>query len=94
MLSFISFIYEFLSYCASIGGGILLFWFPFHWLRRFDNYDKSHSPNGPVGFKGWINKMREDGNPFPKFSAYFVLMLYIIFAAILATSPMRVFELD
>lgn len=88
------FIYEFLSYWAALGGSLLVLWFPFHWLRRFMDYDKSPSPNGPNGFSGWINKMREDGNPFPKFSAYFVLMLYIIFAIILAGSPLLVLELD
>tara|TARA_A100000164_G_C21545469_1_gene602540 strand:+ start:153 stop:428 length:276 start_codon:yes stop_codon:yes gene_type:complete len=88
------FILEFLSFCATIGGSYLVFWFPFHWLRRFDDYDKSHSSNGPNGFKGWINKMREEGNPLPKFSAYFILILYIILAAILVTSPMQLYELD
>ena len=88
------FIYELLIYLATVGGTVLLLWFPFHWLSRFDNYDKSHSPNGPNGFSGWINKMREDGNPFPKFSAYFVLILYFILASILIGSPMTLYELD
>ena len=86
------FIYEFLIYWSTVGGGLLTLWFPFHWLSRFDEYDKSYSPNGPNGFRGWINKMREEGNPFPKFSAYFVLILYIILASILVGSPMQLIE--
>ncbi len=84
------FIYEFLFFCASLGGTVLVLWFPLHWLKRFDDYDKSYSPNGPNGFRGWINKMREEGNPFPKFSAYLILILYIILAIILAGSPVLV----
>ena len=83
------FIYEFLNYWAAVGGSVLLLWFPLHWLSKFNDYDKSITPNG---FKGWINKMKQDGNPFPKFSAYFVLILYIILASILVGSPMLLIE--
>tara|TARA_B110000438_G_scaffold295792_1_gene339381 strand:- start:519 stop:812 length:294 start_codon:yes stop_codon:yes gene_type:complete len=87
------FIYEFLIYWATVGGGLLTLWFPFHWLSRFDEYDIGSNYSGSKsGFKGWINKMKQDGNPFPKFSAYFVLILYIILASILVGSPMQLIE--
>ena len=35
------FIYEYLFFCASLGGTVLVLWFPLHWLKRFDDYDKA-----------------------------------------------------